>query len=39
MRTFRDEYERILPLVEKPGRYLGNERGAIRKDLARARID
>src|SRR5262245_50077554 len=34
MPTFRDEYERILPLVEKPGRYLGNERGAIRKDLA-----
>jgi radical SAM family uncharacterized protein/radical SAM-linked protein len=33
LRTFRDEYERILPLVEKPGRYLGNERGAIRKDL------
>src|SRR5262245_56708100 len=32
MRTFRDEYERILPLVEKPGRYLGNERCAIRKD-------
>src|SRR6185369_16568723 len=38
MRTFRDEYERILPLVEKPGRYLGNERGAIRKDLARVAI-
>jgi radical SAM family uncharacterized protein/radical SAM-linked protein len=33
VRTFRDEYERILPLVEKPGRYLGNERGAVRKDL------
>ena len=33
LRTFRDEYERLLPLVEKPGRYLGNERGAIRKDL------
>ncbi len=32
-RTFRDEYERLLPLVEKPGRYLGNERGAVRKDL------
>jgi radical SAM family uncharacterized protein len=30
-RTYRDEYERLLPLVEKPGRYLGNERGAIRK--------
>ncbi len=33
LRTFRDEYERLLPLVEKPGRYLGNERGAVRKDL------
>ena len=32
-RTFRAEYERILPLVEKPGRYLGNERGTRRKDL------
>jgi radical SAM family uncharacterized protein/radical SAM-linked protein len=38
MRTFRDEYERLLPLVEKPGRYLGNERGAIRKDLARVAV-
>ena len=33
LRTYRAEYERILPLVEKPGRYLGNERGAIRKAL------
>ncbi len=33
-RTYRAEYERLLPLVEKPGRYLGNERGAVRKDLA-----
>jgi radical SAM family uncharacterized protein/radical SAM-linked protein len=33
LRTFRDEYDRLLPLVEKPGRYLGNERGAVRKDL------
>src|SRR5689334_5741641 len=32
-RTYRDEYERLLPLVEKPARYLGNERGAVRKDL------
>ena len=32
LRTFRAEYERLLPSVEKPGRYLGNERGAIRKD-------
>ena len=37
LRTYRDEYERLLPLVEKPGRYLGNERGAIRKDLAKVR--
>ena len=33
LRTCRADYERLLPLVEKPGRYLGNERGAIRKDL------
>ena len=38
LRTFRDEYERLLPLVEKPGRYLGNERGAIRKDLERVAV-
>ncbi|HLK11836.1 MAG TPA: TIGR03960 family B12-binding radical SAM protein [Candidatus Binatia bacterium] len=35
LRTYRAEYERLLPLVEKPGRYLGDERGAIRKDLGR----
>lgn len=34
VRTYSDEYERLLPLVEKPGRYLGNERGAVRKDLS-----
>jgi radical SAM family uncharacterized protein/radical SAM-linked protein len=33
LRSYRAEYERLLPLVEKPGRYLGNERGAIRKAL------
>jgi radical SAM family uncharacterized protein/radical SAM-linked protein len=33
LRTYRAEYEGLLPLVEKPGRYLGNERGAVRKDL------
>src|SRR6185436_11831576 len=38
LRTFRDEYERLLPLVEKPGRYLGNERGAVRKDPAQVRL-
>ena len=32
LRTFRAEYERLLPAVEKPGRYLGNERGSVRKD-------
>ncbi len=32
LRTFRAEYERLLPSVEKPARYLGGERGAIRKD-------
>ena len=37
-RTYRAEYERLLPLVEKPGRYLGNERGAVRKDLASVAI-
>ena len=26
--------ESLLPQVEKPGRYLGNEKGAIRKDLS-----
>jgi radical SAM family uncharacterized protein/radical SAM-linked protein len=31
-RTFRAEYERLLPSVEKPGRYLGGERGAVCKD-------
>src|SRR5262245_40298924 len=34
LRTFRAEYERLLPQVEKPGRYLGNERAAVRKDLS-----
>src|SRR5262245_52254304 len=34
LRTFRTEYERLLPSVERPGRYLGDERGAVRKDLS-----
>jgi radical SAM family uncharacterized protein/radical SAM-linked protein len=34
LRTFRTEYERLLPSVEKPGRYLGDERGAVQKDLS-----
>jgi radical SAM family uncharacterized protein/radical SAM-linked protein len=37
-RTYRAEVERLLPLIEKPGRYLGNERGAVRKDPARTRL-
>ncbi|HJQ84287.1 MAG TPA: TIGR03960 family B12-binding radical SAM protein, partial [Candidatus Binatia bacterium] len=37
-RTYRAEYERLLPLVEKPARYLGNERGTIRKDLDAVRL-
>ena len=36
--TYRAAYERLLPLVEKPGRYLGNERGAIRKDPGAVRL-
>jgi radical SAM family uncharacterized protein/radical SAM-linked protein len=36
--TYREAYERLLPLVEKPGRYLGNERGVVRKDLDRVRV-
>jgi len=38
LRTYREAYERLLPLVEKPGRYLGNERGAVRKDPATTRL-
>src|SRR5689334_16957557 len=37
-RSLRAEYERLLPLVEKPGRYLGNERGAVRKDPDTVRL-
>src|SRR5262245_45197869 len=36
--TYREAYEGLLPLVEKPSRYLGNERGAIRKDLGSTRL-
>ncbi|TMB12187.1 MAG: TIGR03960 family B12-binding radical SAM protein, partial [Deltaproteobacteria bacterium] len=38
LRSYREAYERLLPLVEKPGRYLGNERGARRKDLGEVRL-
>ncbi len=34
MKGFRQQYERILETVSKPGRYLGGERGAVRKDPA-----
>src|SRR5437868_9023128 len=37
-RTYRAEYERLLPLVEKPGRYVGNERGTVRKDPDAVRL-
>jgi len=33
LQTYREAYERLLPLVEKPTRYLGNERGAVHKNL------
>ena len=36
--TYREAYEGLLPLVEKPSRYLGNERGTVRKDLAATRV-
>jgi radical SAM family uncharacterized protein/radical SAM-linked protein len=31
-------YEEILARVDKPGRYLGNEKGAVRKDPAQVRL-
>src|SRR5437867_12054967 len=36
--SYREAYERLLPLVEKPGRYLGNERGTRPKDLGQVRL-
>jgi radical SAM family uncharacterized protein/radical SAM-linked protein len=36
--SYRTAYEGLLPLVEKPGRYLGNERGAVRKDESAVRL-
>src|SRR3990172_3733009 len=35
MATNQAAYEALLGRVEKPGRYLGNERGMVRKDLRR----
>lgn len=32
------DYEQLLRFVDKPGRYLGNERGAVRKDPASVRL-
>src|SRR5262245_2001263 len=32
MASFQHPFESILAQVERPGRYLGNERGAVRKD-------
>ena len=34
MSVDRTAYEALLDRVEKPGRYLGNERGMVRKDPA-----
>lgn len=34
MSDTRSEFEALLALVEKPGRYLGNEKGAVRKNPA-----
>ena len=36
MREYLDKH--ILPLVQKPGQYLGNEWNAVKKDLAKVRI-
>ncbi len=38
LRSWRAEYERLLPHVEKPARYLGNERGAVHKDIDRVAV-
>jgi radical SAM family uncharacterized protein/radical SAM-linked protein len=38
MASYRTAYEALLSRVEKPGRYLGNERGVIRKDPATVRL-
>lgn len=34
----RVDYEELLRFVDKPGRYLGNERGAVRKDPSDVRL-
>jgi hypothetical protein len=35
--SVRSRLDPLLPLVERPGRYLGLERNAVRKDLGAAR--
>ena len=36
--SLRSRLDPLLPLVEKPGRYVGLERNVTRKDLSRARV-
>src|SRR5215468_12670306 len=36
--SLRHRLEPILPLVEKPGRYVGLERNVVRKDLSKASV-
>jgi radical SAM family uncharacterized protein/radical SAM-linked protein len=36
--SLRPRLDPLLPLVEKPGRYVGLERNVVRKDLTRARV-
>ena len=38
MKICAQTYERLLPRVEKPGRYLGNERGASARTRTRSRL-
>lgn len=38
MQDNRSTYESLFGRVEKPGRYLGNERGAVRKDPAQVQL-
>ena len=38
MDSRRTAYEALLARVDKPGRYLGNERGMVRKDIAAVQL-
>ena len=38
MRFDRDVFQTLLGQVEKPGRYLGNELGVVRKDPAAVQL-